>query len=291
MIGAELLFEAGDVVGEGPYWDSEKKILHWVDIGGKRVHSYDTVKKIDKPIETGDLTPAMTLTKSGRALVVLKNTIKIMDLDTGSGQTVFKMESLPDRVRFNDGKCDAAGRFWVGTMDIEETEKLGCLYRIDPGFSCKKILDGAVIANGMAWSADNRLMYFIDTPTREVWEFDFDITFGEISNKRIVAVIPDGEGAPDGMTIDSEGMLWVAQFRGAKVSRWNPRTRERIAEYPVPTYNITCCTFGGCDMDELFITSANVLMEGSTKDQQKLAGSLFKLKPGVKGLKPNRFDC
>jgi sugar lactone lactonase YvrE len=86
-------------------------------------------------------------------------------------------------------------------------------------------------------------------------------------------------------------MLWVAQFRGAKVSRWNPRSRERISEHPIPTYNITCCAFGGDNMDELFITSASVLMEGSTKEQQELAGSLFKLDAGVKGLEPYRFDC
>jgi sugar lactone lactonase YvrE len=152
------------------------------------------------------------------------------------------------------------------------------------------MLDGAIIANGMAWSSDNKLMYYIDSPTKEVCEFDFDLTRGEISNKRTVAVIPEGEGAPDGMTIDAEGMLWIAQFRGAKVSRWNPRTKERIASYPVPTYNITCCAFGGDNMDELFITSANVLMEGSTIEQRKLAGSLFRIKTGTKGLEANRFD-
>jgi sugar lactone lactonase YvrE len=141
----------------------------------------------------------------------------------------------------------------------------------------------------MAWTTDNKIMYYIDSPTLEVWAFDFDLARGELGGKRTVIKYRPGEGIPDGMTIDMEGMLWIAQFRGAKVSRWNPHTGQRIASYPVPTYNITSCCFGGEKFDELFITSASVSMEDASESQRACAGSVFHLHPGVTGTEAFRF--
>jgi sugar lactone lactonase YvrE len=151
------------------------------------------------------------------------------------------------------------------------------------------VLDGLVIGNGMAWADDNKTMYYIDSPTLEVWSFDFDLARGELSNRKTVIKYEPGEGMPDGMTIDSEGMLWIAQFRGAKVSCWNPRTGKRLAQYPMPAYNITSCCFGGKNFDDVYVTSASVLMDGATDAQRIFAGSVFHFKPGFSGQEANKF--
>jgi sugar lactone lactonase YvrE len=289
MKDAELFYAAKDKVGEGPNWNSETGKLYWVDISGKRIHVFDPVTKTDDPIPADDIVAAMAFDKSGNIVAALSNRLVRIDPKTKSVASIYKIDSIPPNARINDGKCDAAGRFWLGTMDLDEKEKIGSLYSVSPDLTCRKVLDGLIIGNGMAWTADNKTMYYIDSPTLEVWAFDFDLARGELGGKRTVIKYEPGEGMPDGMTIDTEGMLWIAQFRGAKVSRWNPHTGQRIASYPVPTYNITSCCFGGEKFDGLFITSASVLMEGASESQRACAGSVFHLHPGVTGTEAFRF--
>jgi sugar lactone lactonase YvrE len=291
MNEAELFFAAEDKVGEGPNWNSETGKVYWVDISGKRIHVLDPVTKTDDPIPTDDVVAAMAFDKSGNIVAAFSNRLVRINPKTKASSLIYKIDSIPGNTRINDGKCDAAGRFWVGTMDLDEKEKIGSLYSVSPDLSCKKILDGLIIGNGLAWTDDNKVMYYIDSPTLEVWAFDFDLAKGELSGKRTVIKYDFGEGMPDGMTIDAEGMLWIAQFRGARVSRWNPRTGRRLASYQVPTYNTTCCCFGGKNMDELFITSASVLMDGADESQIACAGSLFRLRPGVSGREAYRFGA
>ncbi|MDR1421085.1 MAG: SMP-30/gluconolactonase/LRE family protein [Treponema sp.] len=289
MKDAELFYAAKDKVGEGPNWNSETGKLYWVDISGRRIHIFDPATKTDDLVSTDDIVAAMAFDKSGKIVAALSNRLVRIDPETRSVSPLYTIDSIPGNARINDGKCDAAGRFWLGTMDLDEKEKTGSLYSVSPDLTCKKVLDGLVIGNGMAWTADNKTMYYIDSPTLEIWAFDFDLAKGELSGKRTVIKYGQGEGMPDGMTIDTEGMLWIAQFRGAQVSRWNPRTGKRIASYPVPTYNTTSCCFGGKNFDELFITSASVLMEGAGESQRACAGSLFHLYPGVTGTEAFRF--
>jgi sugar lactone lactonase YvrE len=289
MKDMELFYAANDKVGEGPNWNSETGKLYWVDISGKRIHVFDPLTKTDDPIPTDDIVAAMAFDKSGNIIAALSNQIVRIDFKTRSVVPIYKIDSIPRNARINDGKCDASGRFWLGTMDLDEREKIGSLYSVSPDLTCKKVLDGLIIGNGMAWTADNKIMYYIDSPTLEIWAFDFDLAKGELSGKRTVIKYGHGEGMPDGMTIDTEGMLWIAQFRGAKVSRWNPHTGQRLASYPVPTYNITSCCFGGEKFDELFITSASVLMEGANESQRACAGAVFHFCPGVTGTEAFRF--
>ena len=173
--------------------------------------------------------------------------------------------------RFNDGKVDRAGRFWAGTMPISGSGPHGSLYLVGKEGSLHRMVTGVTISNGLAWSLDRKKMYYIDTPTFEVACFDYDDTTGSIDRRRTAFKIPRTEGAPDGMTIDAEGMLWVAHWGGWQVTRWDPEKGTKIDQIKLPVSNVTSCTFGGSDLRDLYITSAR---EGLTA-AQLLAGALF----------------
>ncbi|HZG75288.1 MAG TPA: SMP-30/gluconolactonase/LRE family protein, partial [Paenibacillus sp.] len=197
--------------------------------------------------------------------------------------SIHALDGMRASQRFNDGKCDPLGRFWAGTMEREGGAPTGALYCLDAAGRSRRIVEGLGCSNGMAWSADGRTMYFIDSPTREVRAYDFALESGEISNPRAVVRIPDGEGVPDGMTIDEEGMLWVAQWGGYQVSRWDPSTGERIGSVRVPAERVTSCAFGGPNLDTLYITTASI---GASQEQaiaEPTAGGLFAAKPGMRG--------
>jgi sugar lactone lactonase YvrE len=146
------------------------------------------------------------------------------------------------------------------------------------------MLDNISVSNGMGWSPDNRIMYFTDSFTLQVFAFDYDLLTGSISNRRTVVKLSDGEGTPDGLTVDEEGMLWVAQWRGWKLCRWNPHTGERLLSIPMPAERVSSCTFGGDNWDELYITTARVSQSEEVLTQYPYAGGVFRMKPGIKGL-------
>jgi sugar lactone lactonase YvrE len=196
-------------------------------------------------------------------------------------------ESHPPSNRFNDGKCDPTGRFLAGTMAIDETPGSGSLYSLDQNLRVKQLLGGLSISNGMGWSPDYSTMYFIDSPTKQVVAFDYELNTGNISNRRVVVTIP--EGYPDGMTTDQEGMIWVALWAGFKVTRWNPRTGKLLQSISVPAPNVTSCTFGGSNMNELYITTARKDMDTAALDKYPKAGGVFRLKTDVIGMKNFEF--
>ena len=193
-------------------------------------------------------------------------------------------------IRFNDGKCDAAGRFWVGTMALSEEENKGNLFVMETDLSVKKKIENVSISNGIAWNADNTIMYYINTPTNYVFAFDYDIENGEISNQRVAVDLTHENGFADGMTIDEEGMLWIAFYGGWRVARYNPETGELLKQIELPVENVSCCTFGGPGLNDLYITTASKGMSEEALQQQPLAGSLFVLKDcGYKGLPAAKF--
>jgi sugar lactone lactonase YvrE len=212
-----------------------------------------------------------------------------LDLETEKLTPLVDPEShLPDN-RFNDGKCDSRGRFWAGTTRLKHDEPAGFLYMLDADLNVHRRLDDVWISNGLAWSQDDRTMYFIDSPTGEVIAFDFDVAAGEIGNERLVIEIPEGGGSPDGMTIDEEGMLWIALWDGWRVIRVNPESGAIIDEVKMPVARPTSCVFGGPNLDELYITTASTRLPAEELDKQPQAGGLFRCKPGVKGLAAIEF--
>lgn len=190
---------------------------------------------------------------------------------------------IPDN-RFNDGKCDPAGRFWAGTMSTVGDKNAGALYRYDADSSIHKMVENVSISNGIVWSLDKTKMYYVDTPTQKVMVYDYNNLTGEISNAKVAVEIPNEMGSPDGMTIDAEGNLWVALWGGFAVTCWNPETGELIQTVKVPAKNVTSCAFGDADLGTLYITTAREGNNGEELEKYPLSGGVFKFRPGVKGV-------
>lgn len=285
-IFAELVLKTEAVLGEGAIWHQAESKLYWVDIEGKLLHLFNPDTKKDHQIGVGARIGTVVPLESGGALVALQN--GIYKINTQSGELSFISQTLSDpNIRFNDGKCDPSGRFWVGTMHLETKEGAAVLYRLDKDQRIEKVLDGLTISNGIVWSADSRTMYFIDTPTSAVQAFDYQNDTGEIKNGREVIHIPPSEGHPDGMTIDEDGNLWIALYGGGGVACYDPDTGEMLQKIKVPVPNTTSCAFGGKNLDTLFITTARDGLSQNQLEQFPLSGSIFAAKPGVKGVKAN----
>ncbi|MFD3449973.1 SMP-30/gluconolactonase/LRE family protein [Microbacteriaceae bacterium 4G12] len=279
----ELVINAKATLGEGPCWDNKKQLLYWVDILEKKVHIYNPLTNEDKEIFLGQMVGSVVPSASGELILALENGFYSLNLDTEELQFISDPESHLQENRFNDGKCDPAGRFWAGTTDSVGINGDGALYCLDTDLTVKKKLDQVSTSNGLAWSLDHKAMYFIDTPTKKVVRFDYDIHTGHIENPQDVIHISKEEGLPDGMTIDEEGMLWIAHWGGSKVSRWNPINGEQLLTIPIPTLYVTSCTFGGIDLNELYITTATM------HNTDAGAGAVFRIKTTVRGCPTYQF--
>jgi sugar lactone lactonase YvrE len=279
------------MLGEGPIWDPANQTICWIDIHKGIICEYLELEKRYHTITLGEMVGAITLTNSGDFIAALKSGLALVNRQTGTITKLINPESHLPANRFNDGKCDAAGRFWVGTMAIDETRGAGSLYMFKKDLHNINKIPGVSISNGMAWSLDNKRFYYIDTPTFQVVVYDYEIGTGEISNKRVAIQIPESEGFPDGMSIDDEGMLWIAHWDGWQVTKWDPESGEKLQSISLPVARITSCTFGGENLSDLYITTA---CTGLTKEQYKkqpLAGCLLVIKNcGSRGLPANLFD-
>jgi sugar lactone lactonase YvrE len=279
-----LAVDAKAILGEGPIWDNDRKLLYWIDTIGKELHIYNPYSGKDRIINTQQEIGSVVPRLLGGMVLAMENGFYFLDEETCLVTFITDPESKIHGNRFNDGKCDPAGRFWAGTMGICGETGVGSLYCLDIDYSVTRKFGNVSISNGIAWSTDNRIMYYIDTPTNEVWGFDYELETGNISNKRVVINISRDEGMPDGMTIDSEGMLWIAHWGGWRVSRWNPRTGKKLNEIKLPTAQVTACAFGGDNLDILYITTASTGLSANEFTEQPNAGGLFCIKIDVKGL-------
>lgn len=233
---------------------------------------------------------AIALTTGGQLLAALQHGFAKIDLELGDIRMLADPEAHLSDNRFNDGKCDPAGRFWAGTMQLNGNKGAGSLYVLHPDLTVSLKISGLSVSNGLAWSPDQSTFYFIDTPTQQVAAYDYDLESGNISNKRIAVSIPPELGKPDGMTIDAEGMLWVALWDGWGVTQWNPETGALLQQYRLPVARVTSCTFGGKDLQDLYITTAKTGLSAEALANQPLAGAVFVIKnTGVKGLPANLF--
>lgn len=278
------------LLGEGPVWDAETGTICWVDILNGTIYQHNVAHGASA-IHFNETIGAVALCTNGRVLAALQSGIKLVDRYSGSSSVVCHPGIGNTENRYNDGKCDPSGRFWIGTTSLDGQPMAGSLYCVlGDGLYKEKILNVS-ISNGMAWSPCNTLFYYIDTPTFQVQVFDFDMETGDIANRRIAFNIPETEGYPDGMTADSEGMLWIAHWDGWQVARWNPVTGEKLAYFKLPVSRVSSCTFGGGGLTDLYISSARVGLTADELEKQPLAGSLFVLKNcGYKGLSTQKFN-
>jgi sugar lactone lactonase YvrE len=279
------------LLGEGPVWDAGKKTICWVDILNGEIHEFILPENRHRRIQVKEMVGAVVLCSNGDFLAALKTGLALVNRERGSIKMLHHPEIHLPGNRFNDGKCDPAGRFWIGSMAISEEPGAGSLYMIDKDLSCSKKIGGVSISNGLAWSPDHKTFYYIDTPSFEVMAFDFDMETGNITNKRIAIKIPKGEGYPDGMTIDAEGKLWIAHWDGWQVTQWDPSTGTKLHSIPLPVSRVTSCTFGGDNLTDLFITSAKNGLTHKELEEQPLAGSIFVIRDcGFQGMATKEFD-
>lgn len=287
VLNAELALKLDCNLGEGPFWDSKKEELYFVDISNKQVHifapSSNSVKRITFDQEIG----AVLLDHNSELIVAARDGLYAATRD-GELKTLLAPIDFGDSlIRCNDAKCDANGRIWVGTMAFDFAEGAAALYSFDSK-ELKEVLSNLTISNGMGWSIDQKTMYFIDSQTSRVDTFDFDLATGVISNRQPFVTFNEPGVIPDGMTTDEDGGIWVALFGGSAVRRFDS-SGKLTHTVSVPATQVTSCCFGGADMSELFITTAQYAMDAEALSKDPLAGSLFRVQTTFKGSKSNRY--
>ena len=283
MDGPEPIATMRSTLGEDPVWSPNERSLYWVDIVGPTVHrlheATGEIRTWRLPSEVG----SMALRRGGGAVVALRSGFHLLDLETGAVTLLIDPEADRPTNRFNDGKCDRQGRFWAGTLEDAEQDPAGSLYRLDAAGGCERVLGDIVCSNGLGWSPDDQTMYHTDSWQFRIDAWDFDPATGALQNRRPFVQLPPGRVAPDGLTVDAEGCLWVATWDGWQVLRYAPDgSVDRIVDLPVP--RPTSCTFGGPDLDRLYITSARRGLGEEALAQAPLSGAVFVLEPGVRGL-------
>ncbi|WP_442485399.1 SMP-30/gluconolactonase/LRE family protein [Aeoliella sp. SH292] len=286
------LYPAHATLGEGPVWDEREQVLWWVNIEPGELNRFDPSTGENEIFAIGQRVGCLALCQSdSRLLLGMENGVGLFDPATSELTTVCDPEPDQPRRRFNDGKCDAAGRFWGGTMDMDRKPDSSTFYSIDAEYNVRTQLTEKGLSNGLAWSRDNRTMYWIDTRTNCVFQFDFDLQAGTIANQQVAFRVPDDMGRPDGMTIDIDDNLWVCLYMGSAVLHVDPREQKLLHRYELPVTNITCCTFGGQDLSTLYITTARQKLDDEELKKQPQAGDLFVLETDTKGKVANRFGA
>lgn len=290
-IEPEIVINHKCLLGEGPIWDTKLQAICWIDILNGEIHEYSPKNKAFNTIYTHQMIGAIAFCKNGGFIAALKDGFGYINRASGYIEMIADPEAHLPNNRFNDGKCDPLGRFWAGSMALQESPECGSLYAMEENLSITKKIENITISNGMAWDMKRGVFYYIDTPSLEVSGFDYDILTGSIINKRTVIKVPKAEGSPDGMTIDNEGMLWIAHWGGGQIVRWNPDNGKKLAQIRMPVPNVTSCTFGGSELDDLYITSAKEAVSKDGNMNESLAGSLFVIrKIGYKGLESYEFN-
>jgi sugar lactone lactonase YvrE len=296
MATAECVLESACQLGEGPAWSPGEGALYWTDVTARRLHRWQPASGDHTKWDMPEMVTAVAIRQRGGLLIAAATGIDVFEPESGALRRFAAPEADRPDNRSNDGKCDRRGRFWHGTMmnnldaqggDLPITASTGALYRIDPDGSVARMVDGIGIANTLAWSPDDRTMYFADTLAGTIYAYDFDAAAGSIANRRVFARTDD-HGLPDGSTIDAEGCLWNARWGGGCVLRWAPDgTIDQVVELPCRL--VTSAIFGGPDLSVLYVTTVRHGLSEADLAEQPLAGGIFAIDAGVRGLPDGQF--
>lgn len=284
-----VIYQAPDLIGECPRWEEREQRLYWTDINGCAIRRYDpntgTVESFELPEPVG----CFSFRERGGIVAGTQTGFAFIDVDRGGFERL--VNPLPDdpAFRMNDGRCDAGGRFWVGSLRVPLVDQaVGKHFRLDPDGKVQQMREGLIGPNGMAFSPDGRTMYWSDSRQDTIWAADYDVPSGTCSNERIFYENDPTEGRPDGAAVDAEGFYWIAYVQGWRVMRIAPDgTVDRVIG--VPVQRPTMCAFGGAEMSTLFVTSATHPLPENFRHKQPLAGSLFAIDVGIKGVVEPRF--
>jgi sugar lactone lactonase YvrE len=290
MSTAEVVVKESCILGESPIWSVAEQVLYWVDVLNPSIHRFDPATGAHDRWLVETEIGSIGLASGNRLVAGLRMGFALYDLGSSKLEFIDDPEGhgRQNTNRLNDGKVDRAGRFWCGSMQDPGREPVGTLYRMDTDRSVHAMADGIRVPNALCWSPDDRTMYFADTYAECIWAYNYDLATGAIENRRVFAEAGEGPGRQDGATVDSEGFVWNAQIFAGCVVRYDPHGRiER--EIVVPTPQVTSCAFGGPDLDILYITTASMRMSRDELAADPLAGSLFAVDTGVRGLPEPRF--
>ncbi|XP_067841473.1 regucalcin-like isoform X1 [Heptranchias perlo] len=282
-------------VGESPVWEEKHGSLLYVDITEQNVYRWNPTSKQVEKIHVDAPVGAAVPRSSGGYVLAIGKRFAFLDWEKKVVTNIAQIDSDKTNTRFNDGKVDPAGRFLAGTMAIQtrpgELERhQGSLYALQTDQSVVKHFDQVDVSNGLDWSLDHKIFYYIDSLSFTVDAFDYELQSGKISNRRVVYKLEQEEVIPDGQCIDSEGKLWVACYNGGRVLRIDPETGKRIQTVKLPVSKTTCCCFGGKDYSDLYVTSATKRMDEESLQREPQAGGIFKVTGlGVKGIPSYSF--
>lgn len=280
----------GGALLEGPFWDGEQGRLLCVDILNNALIFYDVQTKQAERIQVEDNVTSVVLDQKGDVLLSLRNRWGRFDQDGQSVEPVVHLDQLKPTMRFNDGKVDPYGRFWLGTMSEDSQRGKASLYVIDANGHITESNRGLTISNGLAWNKQATTMYTIDTPSRNIMAYPFSEGTTKLTEGDVVFDFTGMDGSPDGMTIDSEDRLWVALWGGGRVVCIDPKQKEIVDHISLPVTNVTSCTFGGTDLKTLYITTASTGLSEKQKQQEPLAGSLFSCRLSVAGTVSRKYQ-
>lgn len=268
-------------LAEGPLYHKKNNSFYCVDIKEKKIHAYSLTTQTIKTYELFKEIGTFSFTDKNRLIVALEDGLYYFDLKSEKLDFITNPEEDLANNRFNDGKCDKMGRFFVGSMDNFEKEITGSLYMYEHNI-IRKIETNFAISNGLGWNKNNTKFYLTDSPKRVIYKYDYDLESGNISNKKVFATIDEKDGYPDGLCLDSEDNIYSAHWAGFKITKYNSNGKilDTIA-LPVP--NVSSCCFGGENLDTLFITTAKKGLSQQELEKYPQSGSIFTKKMPMKG--------
>jgi L-arabinonolactonase len=289
MIDISIATEHVDILGEAPCWRAEDQSLYWVDSFAPAIRRLDpssgTVNSVAVPADIG----SFVFATDGSVVAGMRSGFNRISLATGEVEPIVNPLSPDPRLMLNDGKCDRRGRYWCASVHSDFVGRQAELFRLDPDLTVRRIDGGFIIGNGIAFSPDDRQMYFADSRDEMVWVYDFDIDTGAVSNRRIFFSTADIEGRVDGATCDRDGNYWCALVHGHAVACISPEGR-MTRRIEVPARHPTMVAFGGPDLDQLYVTSASSLLKPEERPAWPHAGKLFRIDGlGARGMAEPRF--
>ncbi|HET7718041.1 MAG TPA: SMP-30/gluconolactonase/LRE family protein [Bauldia sp.] len=283
MDKAELLLDCRNLHGEGILWNPADGRVWWTDIHGKHLWWYEPESRRAGSIPMADRVCCFAPRRSGGFIVAFAKSVAFYDPASGVTKEIHSFEPNKTGTRLNDGRTDRQGRFIAGGMNEAGGSETSSVLRVDPDGSVTTILDGVGCANSTCFTPDGRQMYFADSFVGTIWAYDYDPATGTPSNPRVLNDFKGEPGIPDGSCVDAEGAVWNAEWNGRRVVRVMPDGRiDRVIEVPAP--KVTCCTFGGPDLDTLYITTSRLEMAPEELAAEPSSGSLYVFKPGVRGV-------
>jgi D-xylonolactonase len=280
----KVIHQENQKLAEGPLWQAGN--LYWVDIKACNLHRLNLSTNSHETRHFQEQLTSISPAVSGDFIVTTRHGVARLARFEADLIPLVDVESAIASNRFNDAKVDTNGELWAGTMDDGETDATGSLYRIGTDLSVSKEDTGYYITNGPTFSPDGTYLYHTDSAKKEIYRFK--LSANGLSERQLFISLGDAHGHPDGMTVDANGCIWVCEYGGWGISKFD-HEGNFLSKLDLPVSNVTSCTFGGDNLDVLFVTSAAKGLTASELEEQPMAGSIFQLVPGVTGLETNVF--